>query len=64
LSGYSIHLQLQLRTAGSSTFALGSDDQKRYEPNQHLWDKQMNLLCVMVHDKALVLRQDAVTVSE
>jgi hypothetical protein len=62
LSGYSVHLQMSLRTAGAYTLA--SDDQKFREPNVSLWGKQMNLLVVMLHDKSVVLRNDAITVSE
>jgi len=61
LSGYSCHLQMSLRTAG---YQAGTADQLRKEPNQPLWGEQMNLLVVMLHDKSVVLRNDAITVSE
>ena len=58
LAGYSIHMMLDLKTSS----ALSPAD-AQLEPNVALWDKQMNLLTVLVHDKAIILRQDAITVS-
>ena len=72
LSGYSIHLQLALRQSDAeSSFAAGANglasaaaNRLRFEPNLPLWNQQMNLLTVMLYDKSVVLRQDAITVSE
>jgi hypothetical protein len=65
-------LQLALRQSDAeSSFAatangLGSEaaNRLRFEPNLPLWNQQMNLLTVMLYDKSVVLRQDAITVSE
>jgi hypothetical protein len=71
LSGYSIHLQLALRqSAAESQFVDNMNgltavkNRLRYEPNLPLWNQQMNLLTCMLYDKSVVLRQDAITVSE
>lgn len=61
LSGYSIHLQLALRTQSTIVDAA---EKARKDVNHALYDQQMNLLTVMQHSKALVLRADAVSVSE
>ena len=63
LSGYSIHLQLALRNSSQSQLTSAAEKLLK-EPNLPLWDQQMNLLTVMLYDKSVVLRNDAITVSE
>jgi hypothetical protein len=61
VSGYSVLFNIELKQQAKQA---GGPNRVYLEPNSAQFNQQLQLLAVMHHDRSMVLRADAISVSE